>query len=240
MLHERQSFVSRKILRSSKVTSQVESPDTMSAALVVMAIFLHAMSVSAFDYPSSVNDTTLHENPFFLQIWSTVNTSSAYRTIGIVPKEDGTWGAAIGPSSFITGFRLTNGTLQLASAEGLHAITDGFHAAFGPEKTDGDFISKQWFFSNDTTVGNNGWDLISVSRDGLYGILSSDGGPSMFNGFKVCTEDAQNDYFIKYEGSRDGAVSEGCEAIALRTFLGPPYRFEQDEAARPKIADRQY
>lgn len=35
-------------------------------------------------------------------------------------------------------------------------------------------------------------------------------------GFKVCTETNSTGYYIKYEGSPDGAVSDGCDAIALR------------------------
>lgn len=151
-------------------------------SLPLAVSLIQAMHASAFEYPSSLNDTTNHNNPFFLQIWSSRDTAFAYRTIGIEPDEDGTWRAVINPLDVVPGLQLVNGSLQVASPEGLHGTADGFHATFGPETTDGEFVSKSFFFTNETDTSNNNWELLNLSDDGLYSILSNDPAPSTYNG----------------------------------------------------------
>lgn len=144
--------------------------------------FLQAAVVSAQEYPSSLNDTTSHTNPFFLQIWSTRNTAYAYQAIGVKPGNDGDWNVVVGQDGAVTAFELADGILRLASPEGNQGAADGLGAAFGPETTDGEFISKQFFFTNATNQTHNTWELLNLSNDGLYSILSNDGGPSTWNG----------------------------------------------------------
>ncbi|KAK6200856.1 hypothetical protein LQW54_009439 [Pestalotiopsis sp. IQ-011] len=58
----------------------------------------------AFDYPESMNDTTIHRDPFFLQIWSSVNPAYAFQAIGVKPRDDGNWQAAVGQDTVVTAF----------------------------------------------------------------------------------------------------------------------------------------
>ncbi|ETS81497.1 hypothetical protein PFICI_06499 [Pestalotiopsis fici W106-1] len=192
---------------------------------------LQAAGTFAIEYPASLNDTTSHTNPFFLQIWSSVNPAYAFQAIGVKPLEDGNWQAAVGQDSVVVAFQLVGGYLSITSPEGLHGAADGFGALFGPNTAGGEFISRQFYFTNATDQTHDTWELLNLSDDGLYSLLSNEHGPSTFNGlnadakkgFKVCTENNSTGYYIKYEGSADGAVSQGCDAIALRTYFGPPF-----------------
>lgn len=139
---------------------------------------------SAFDYPSSVNDTTLHTNPFFLQIWTTINIDYAYHAVSIQQKDDGDWRIFIGPDSAVPAFQLADGILQVASPEGLTGAADGLVAAFGPETTDGNYVSKEFFFTNATATNQTQgtFELYNLSDDGLYSLLSHAKPPSTYNG----------------------------------------------------------
>lgn len=144
---------------------------------------LHITASIAFDYPDSLNDTTTHSDPFFLQIWSSVNPAYAFQAIGVKPRDDGNWQAAVGQDTVVTAFQLINGTLQIKSPEGLQGAADGFGALFGPDTTDGEFISREFYFANATL---NTWTIINLSDDGLYSLLSDVHGPSTFNGKPGC------------------------------------------------------
>ncbi|KAI1840011.1 hypothetical protein JX266_013783 [Neoarthrinium moseri] len=170
---------------------------------------------SGFDYPASINDTTAHTNPFFLQIWSTQNTAYAFRAVGIESDGDSNWRPVIKNNNVVAAFQLVDGYLELASPENLHGAADGLRAAFGPEMTSGDFVSKSFFFTNSSDAAHNNWELLNLSDDGLFSILSHEPAPSTWND--------GSGYYLKYEGSPDGSVSAGCDAVALRTFLGPPF-----------------
>ncbi|KAI1839248.1 hypothetical protein JX266_014541, partial [Neoarthrinium moseri] len=47
--------------------------------------------------------------------------------------------------------------------------------------TSGDFVSKSLFFTNSSDAAHNNWELLNLSDDGLFGILSHDPAPSTWN-----------------------------------------------------------
>lgn len=154
-----------------------------SFILSCLLVTLQAIETFAqTEYPESLNDTTSHTNPFFLQIWSSRNPAYAFQAIGVKPLDDGSWQAAVGQDSVVVAFQLVDGYLRLTSPEGLQGAADGFGALFGPDTTDGEFISRQFYFTNATDETQNTWELLNLSDDGLYSLLSNQHGPSTFNG----------------------------------------------------------
>lgn len=183
------SQLKTKGLACTKVINYLRPKDTMKSFVAsTLLALLSAVTVSAqtaFAYPPSVTDTTTHENPFFLQVWSSQNTAYAYHAIGIQPRDNGDWRVVLGQDSVVTGFQLVNGSFQLASPEGQVGAADGFTAVFGPATTDAlGFVSKDFYFAapGSRNQTNTNWELLNLSNDGLYSILSNDGGPSTYNG----------------------------------------------------------